>query len=267
MKKVLSYLLCLVVLLGIVGCGSNEEKDTEKNINDVTEIEDEKTNDNASDVKEDVSDTSNSQSKTNEIVAENKTTNVNSTQSKNTTKASQNTTSKQVAENQKKETTSKQTTTKQTTSTNNTSNTAKTITKSGSIQLGRYYQLLSKSKTVTYSTNNSNVRLLTDNGYKVAKGEKTGTSVVTGKLSDGTIYKWTITVKNCTDHSAKSKIGKYFDTKEEAEACYLKEINYWSNLEENDEITWDEYLEKCPSGWYADSCVYCGKWALNYYYR
>lgn len=62
--------------------------------------------------------------------------------------------------------------------------------------------------------------------------------------------------------------GKWFNTKEEAIATYKKEIKIWGDKWTNKEkpISDEEYYSKCPYGYEVWSCIYCGKWTLNYYY-
>lgn len=76
--------------------------------------------------------------------------------------------------------------------------------------------------------------------------------------------------KECTGENhliGVGNTGKWFNTKSEAENFYDKEIAKWGSMWENDEITKEEYLKKCPSGYEVWSCPLCQKWTLNYYYR
>lgn len=61
--------------------------------------------------------------------------------------------------------------------------------------------------------------------------------------------------------------GKWFETKNEADSYYDNEIQKWGNMWENGEITKEEYLKKCPSGYEVWTCPQCQKWTLNFYYR
>lgn len=61
--------------------------------------------------------------------------------------------------------------------------------------------------------------------------------------------------------------GKWFDTKAQADSYYNTEIEKWGKQWENDEITKEEYLKKCPSGYEVWTCPQCQKWTINFYYR
>lgn len=61
--------------------------------------------------------------------------------------------------------------------------------------------------------------------------------------------------------------GKWFDTKAQADNYYNTEIEKWGKMWENDEITKEEYLKKCPSGYEVWTCPQCQKWTVNFYYR
>ena len=70
------------------------------------------------------------------------------------------------------------------------------------------------------------------------------------------------------NHKMKSgNTGKWFNTKTEADNYYNAEIEKWGKQWENDEITKEEYLKKCPSGYEVWTCPQCQKWTLNFYYR
>lgn len=65
--------------------------------------------------------------------------------------------------------------------------------------------------------------------------------------------------------------GKWFSNKDEAIAYYKSEIKYWGDWWENtsaDDTEADAtYKKNCPSGYEVWSCMYCGKWTINFYYR
>ena len=72
--------------------------------------------------------------------------------------------------------------------------------------------------------------------------------------------------KNNTHGMSVRNSGKWFNTKEEAIATYKQESKMWGDKWKNNEISDDEYYRNCPYGYEIWSCMYCGKWTINYYY-
>lgn len=62
--------------------------------------------------------------------------------------------------------------------------------------------------------------------------------------------------------------GQWFNTKDEAVATYRAEIKEWEDkwTDKENPISDDEYYNNCPCGYEVWTCMYCGKWTLNYYY-
>ena len=83
------------------------------------------------------------------------------------------------------------------------------------------------------------------------------------------------TVVRCTNNNnhgmSVGNTGKWFSNKDEAIAYYKSEIKYWGDWWENtsaDDTEADAtYKKNCPSGYEVWSCMYCGKWTINFYYR
>lgn len=76
--------------------------------------------------------------------------------------------------------------------------------------------------------------------------------------------------KECTGNNHKmgaGNTGLWFETKAQADNYYNSQIEKWGKLWENDEITKEEYLKKCPSGYEVWTCPQCKKWTINFYYR
>ena len=63
----------------------------------------------------------------------------------------------------------------------------------------------------------------------------------------------------------KGNMGKWFKSKKALKKHVDKVMKYWADKEESGEITWEEYVEKCPCGYEAWSCP-CGKWTGNFKY-
>ena len=64
----------------------------------------------------------------------------------------------------------------------------------------------------------------------------------------------------------KGNMGKWFKSKQELKD-YASSVMEEYNLQyEEGEITWEEYVDRCPYGYEAWSC-YCGKWTGNFKYN
>ena len=78
-------------------------------------------------------------------------------------------------------------------------------------------------------------------------------------------------VERCTNNNNHGidvgNSGRWYDSKSEAIAYYDSQTKYWGNKWENFEIDDDTYYKNCPSGYEVWTCMYCGKWTINFYYR
>lgn len=75
---------------------------------------------------------------------------------------------------------------------------------------------------------------------------------------------------NCKKEKHSISVGnskKWFNSHEECNQYYIKVISKWGEMLENGEITWEEYNKKCPKGYEDFSCMYCGKYTLDFYYN
>ena len=63
----------------------------------------------------------------------------------------------------------------------------------------------------------------------------------------------------------KGNMGKWFKSRKALKKYVAKEMKYWADLEENGQITREEYYKKCPCGYEAWSCS-CRKWTGNFKY-
>ena len=68
--------------------------------------------------------------------------------------------------------------------------------------------------------------------------------------------------KNNNHGMSVGNSGKWFNTI----ATYKQESKMWGDKWKNNEISDDEYYRNCPYGYEIWSCMYCGKWTINYYY-
>ncbi|MBE6720801.1 MAG: hypothetical protein E7571_09170 [Ruminococcaceae bacterium] len=64
----------------------------------------------------------------------------------------------------------------------------------------------------------------------------------------------------------KGNMGKWFKSKKALKKYVNKVMKKYSRQYENGEITWDEYVLRCPYGYEAWSCS-CGKWSGNFKYH
>ena len=64
----------------------------------------------------------------------------------------------------------------------------------------------------------------------------------------------------------KGNMGKWFKSKKELRRHVDKVMNEYNRQYEDGEITWDEYVKRCPYGYEAWSCS-CGKWTGNFKYH
>lgn len=59
----------------------------------------------------------------------------------------------------------------------------------------------------------------------------------------------------------------YYITEDEAKAYYKELSKEFGEKVKDGEITYEEYLKKCPYGYETISCQYCGKWTISLYYE
>lgn len=62
-------------------------------------------------------------------------------------------------------------------------------------------------------------------------------------------------------------IGKWFNSRDELQSYVTGIMQQWKTKLRNNEITLDEYNQKCPNGYESWSCSHCGKWTGNFKYR
>ena len=96
--------------------------------------------------------------------------------------------------------------------------------------------------------------------------------LVEGALEDVKKEETDVRCTNNNNHGMSvGNTGKWFSNKDEAIAYYKSEIKYWGDWWENTSVDDTEadatYKKNCPSGYEVWSCMYCGKWTINFYYR
>ena len=99
--------------------------------------------------------------------------------------------------------------------------------------------------------------------------EKTTTAKPTTTHKEATTKKPTTTKKSrCTNKDNHSmmcgNMGKWYNSRSELKADYMRVSDYWLAKLDNEEIDWDTYMKNCPQGYECWSCADCGKWTGNY---
>ena len=61
----------------------------------------------------------------------------------------------------------------------------------------------------------------------------------------------------------KGNMGKWFNSKQELKEYASSVMEEYNRQYEEGEITWNEYVQRCPYGYEAWSCS-CGKWTGNF---
>ena len=64
----------------------------------------------------------------------------------------------------------------------------------------------------------------------------------------------------------KGNMGKWFKSKKELKKYASKVMQEYNRQYEDGEISWEEYVKRCPCGYEAWSCS-CGKWTGNFKYN
>lgn len=79
------------------------------------------------------------------------------------------------------------------------------------------------------------------------------------------------TPTRCTNNSNHGMdVGnseQWFTSKSAAIDYYTSKVNYWDNYWRKHPDESDKYYANCPYGHEEWSCMYCGKWTINLYYR
>lgn len=148
----------------------------------------------------------------------------------------------------------------------NTDSTSKTIKKLKSnknyyVRI-RAYKLKSETKTYSKWSNTKSIKTKKSNSSTSIKKEDTSAS---NSSPSNNINKSTCT--NSNNHSIKcGNSGKWFNNRNECKEYMSQICDMWSQRKANGEITYEEYVKKCPYGYECWSCSYCGKWTVNFYY-
>ena len=165
-----------------------------------------------------------------------------------------------VAESQT-ESTTKQTTTKKADTTTSETNPVRTTKASTTVR-----ETTTRKATTTSTTKRQETT--------TKKRETTTKKTTTTKKSETTSKKKETTTKaksRCTNNNNHSldcgNMGKWFSSKSDVKSYVNSVMNKYNSQYENGEITWEEYVKKCPCGYEAWSCSDCGKWTGNFKYN
>lgn len=80
----------------------------------------------------------------------------------------------------------------------------------------------------------------------------------------------TTTAAHCTNNNNHSvscgNMGRWLDSKAAVRTYVDSVMKEWADKKNSGEITREEYVKNCPSGYECWSCGYCGKWTGNFTY-
>ena len=123
-----------------------------------------------------------------------------------------------------------------------------------------------KKETVTQSTSQSTATTQTS-----TPSTQTTSQTSSSQSSKQEETKTEPKVDRCTNNNNHGmdvgNSGKWFNSKGDAVAYYNSQVSYWGNQWETDTIDDATYYKNCPTGYEVWSCMYCGKWTINFYYR
>lgn len=122
-------------------------------------------------------------------------------------------------------------------------------------------QIINKNTTSTSTTQKEENKEITKNveNSKNENKESSNNNEVTNKTEQ----------KEEKDNTTKCNHSNegYYITEDEAKAYYKELSKEFGEKVKDGEITYEEYLKKCPYGYETMSCQYCGKWTISLYYE
>lgn len=126
----------------------------------------------------------------------------------------------------------------------------------------------SKNSTSSSSVKNSNTgnNKTSSNSNKNNSSSSTTSSASKPNNSSGSAT----TTSGCANgnHSMPTgNCGKWFNSRNEAISYNDAVCDKWNNKIDNNEISYNEYIKNCPSGYECWSCSRCGKWTINFKYH
>lgn len=128
----------------------------------------------------------------------------------------------------------------------------------------RAYKL--KSETKTYSKWSNTKSIKTKKNNSSTSNNKNNTASSTKPSSSNNNEPSTPNCANGNHSMPTGNSGKWFNNRNECKEYMSQVWDMWSQKRKNGEITYEEYVKKCPYGYECWSCSYCGKWTVNFYY-
>jgi len=131
----------------------------------------------------------------------------------------------------------------------------------------------------TATKKNTTTTTVSNNANSTSKNEEKKEPIITEKPKEDIVKEdeKTTTDKATTNNTKTEEIietpkckhsnENYYNTEEEAIAFYKKTSKEYGDKVKSGEITYEEYLKKCPYGYETMSCPYCQKWTISFYYE
>ena len=122
----------------------------------------------------------------------------------------------------------------------------------------------SQSTTGGNSTNKNNSSSSSKNNNSSTTNNSSSNTTTKNNTSSGTTS--TSSCANGNHSMPVGNSGKWFNSRSECQEYMSQVYAMWAKKLHNNEITREEYNQKCPYGYECWSCSNCGKWTLNYKY-
>lgn len=130
----------------------------------------------------------------------------------------------------------------------------------------------------TTTKKNTTTTTVTNNTNSTSKNEEKKEQTTTEKPKQDIVKEEKPTTNKPTTNNTKTEEiietpkckhsnENYYNTEEEAIAFYKKTSKEYGDKVKSGEITYEEYLKKCPYGYETMSCPYCQKWTISFYYE
>lgn len=121
----------------------------------------------------------------------------------------------------------------------------------------------SKSSSSTKSNNTDNNKTSSN----ASSSSKPNSNTTTKPNNNGSSTTTTSSCANGNHSMPTGNSGKWFNSRSEAISYNDTVCEKWNNKIDNNEISYNEYIKNCPSGYECWSCSRCGKWTINFKYH